>query len=81
MLGWKEAFDFNHDGNIDPIERSIEMDILLDDGREDDECEEWLEDEIEAVGLDRDDLEMMDEDERREVMEEAGLDPDDYDFW
>ncbi len=26
------------------------------------------------------DLEMMDEDERREALEDAGLDPDDYDF-
>ena len=36
--------------------------------------------ELEAEGLDMDDLSMMDYDERREVIEEAGLDPDDYDF-
>ena len=28
---------------------------------------------------DIDDLELMDEDERREALEEAGLDPDDFD--
>ena len=35
--------------------------------------------DLELAGLDSDDLEYMDEDERREVLEEAGLDPDDYD--
>ena len=39
-----------------------------------------LDDELEMAGLDRFDLELMDEDERREVLEDAGLDPDDYDF-
>lgn len=29
--------------------------------------------------LDRDELEMMDEDERREALEDAGYDPDDFD--
>ena len=31
-------------------------------------------------GLDVDELEYMDADERREVLEDAGLDPDEYDF-
>ena len=31
------------------------------------------------AGLDIDELEYMDEDERREALEDAGLDPDDYD--
>ena len=30
--------------------------------------------------LDYDELEYMDPDERREMLEDAGLDPDDYDF-
>ena len=34
-----------------------------------------------AAGLDVDELELMDPDERAEVLEEAGLDPDDYDFY
>ena len=39
--------------------------------------------EIDAMvaGLDVDELELMDPDERAEVLEEAGLDPDDYDFY
>ena len=36
------------------------------------------EDILELYGLDRDELDMMDEDERREALEEVGLDPDDY---
>ena len=33
-----------------------------------------------TAGLDVDELEYMDANERAEVLEEAGLDPDDYDF-
>lgn len=32
------------------------------------------------AGLDYDELEFMDPDERREVLEDAGLDPDGFDF-
>ena len=31
-------------------------------------------------GLDYDELEFMDPDERREVLEDTGLDPDEFDF-
>ena len=44
-----------------------------------DGLEENLEDELETGGLDIDELADMDEDERREALEDAGLDPDDYD--
>lgn len=37
-------------------------------------------DELEIAGLDTMELSMMDEEERREAIENAGLDPDDYDF-
>jgi hypothetical protein len=40
--------------------------------------ESYLCDKLSIFGLDRFDLEMMDEDERREALEDAGLDPDDY---
>ena len=36
--------------------------------------------ELEAAGLDYDELWYMDDYERREAIEEAGLDPDDFDF-
>lgn len=69
-----DLFDFNHDGQMDSLERAIEFEAF----RElisDDEAEE-----IEAAGLDLDELSCMDEDERREALEDAGLDPDDYDL-
>ena len=40
--------------------------------------DEELEDDLLLSGLDKDELDMMDEDERREALEDAGLDPDDY---
>lgn len=39
-----------------------------------------FDDELEMAGLDRDEFEFMDEDDRREALVDAGLDPDDYDF-
>ena len=37
-------------------------------------------DELLQAGIDPEELEYMSADERREVLEDAGLDPDDYDF-
>ena len=48
----------------------------VDEGDEDDD---ELAD-LDMAGLDYDELSMMDEDERRVALEDAGLDPDDYDF-
>ena len=48
---------------------------------EEEEHEEELMDELEMNGIDSVEFEFMDDDERREVLEEAGLDPDDYDFY
>ena len=39
-----------------------------------------MESDLEMAGLDYDELSWMDDDERREALENAGLDPDDYDF-
>ena len=77
-------FDFNHDGELDPMERAMDFmafdEMMKDsDGTSDDEDEDFV-DEIESAGLDYDELSFMDEDERREALEDAGLDPDDYDF-
>ena len=44
--------------------------------REDDEAMS----DLELSGLDADELEFMAPDERREALEEPGLDPDDYDL-
>ena len=66
-------FDRNGDGVLDPIEQGFQLDFLERQMKEDDGI---IEDEND---LDLDDLEDMDEDERREALEEAGYDPDDFD--
>ena len=90
----RDWMDFNGDGEVDSTERFLADEMLCasreehealfgdagDFGEEPDE-EEELEDELMYAGLDRDELEMMDPDEREEALEEAGLDPDDYDFF
>ena len=84
----KPLFDFNKDGKTDCMEWSIGMQMTeigsteedafysTSDDLEDEDDED--EDILELYGLDRDELDMMDEDERREALEDAGLDPDDY---
>ena len=88
----KPLFDFNKDGKTDCMEWSIGMQMTASSSQEefgsteedafystsDDLEDEDDEDILELHGLDRDELDMMDEDERREALEEAGLDPDDY---
>ena len=80
--GVGDVFDFNGDGRLDGAEFGIAMEILSEEDSDEYVDEDEFDDEdddLEAAGLDRFDLEMMDEDERREAMEDAGLDPDDYD--
>lgn len=77
-------FDFNNDGKLDSFERTMDF-MAFDKMVNGSEClsddeDEDLVDEIESAGLDYDELSFMDEDERREALEDAGLDPDDYDF-
>ena len=84
--------DFNRDGEVDDTEEYLGMEMLCSSREEHEalfgdsgcfEGEEDMEDEddeLEMAGLDRMDLELMDEEERREALEDAGLDPDDYDF-
>lgn len=90
----RDIFDFNGDGKIDAFEAEVELQMMAgsreeaialtgddsfytgSDGLEEDD---ELVDELEMAGLDIDELADMDEDERREAIEDAGLDPDDYD--
>ena len=65
-------FAFNRDGILDPAEQAFQLDFLTRE-MEGEVFEENDED------LDLDDLELMDEDERREALEDAGYDPDDFD--
>lgn len=90
----RPLFDFNGDGKVDGFETYVGLQIMAssrqeaialtgDDafytGRDDLEKDDELIDELEMAGLDLDELADMDEDERREAIEDAGLDPDDYD--
>lgn len=70
-------FDFNHDGKLDGFEQAADF-ALLASLAENGGGEEQT--ELEMAGLDPEELEFMDEDERREALEDAGLDPDEYDF-
>ena len=93
MFGpYDDLFDFDHDGKMDGLEVAAEMDYMKRLQSDSDESKDslWLEeeddsftdemDELEEAGLDTMELEMMEEEERREAIEDAGLDPDDYDF-
>ncbi len=80
-----DLFDFDRDGEMSDLERVVELDFLDsmmqeagadDEDTEDDEKRELLGE----VDLDLDELEYMDEEGRREALEEAGFDSDDFDF-
>lgn len=85
MLGkdgrlYDSHFDFDGDGKLSTYEYSVMDDVVF--GHEDTHTseEDELEDDLSLAGLDATELEYMDEDDRREALEDAGLDPDDYDF-
>lgn len=81
-------FDWNDDGKLDSFEQANQFEFeqrmleedSVDDDEDDDEDDDDDDLDLDLAGLYRFDLEMMDEDERREALEDAGLDPGDYDF-
>lgn len=87
-----KMFDFDRDGETSLTEEALGLGIVgafLGAAAEEDEAEaagqeeeeQELEDDLLAMtGYDRFDLEQMDEDERREVLEDAGFDPDEFDL-
>lgn len=81
MFGFDKMFDFNRDGKLDNWERAAQfqfMDKMLSEGSSSSDYDDS--DVFGDAGLDYDELEMMDPEERREALEDAGLDPDEYDF-
>jgi hypothetical protein len=88
MRNW---MDLNGDGEIDGTEMMFAQEMICS-SREEHEAlfgdagdfEEDANDDFETdamlAGLDADELEFMDSDERAEALEEAGLEVDDYDF-
>ena len=79
MFGFDKMFDFNRDGKLDFFERAVQFQFM-DKMINSDETSSFEDDVFAEAGLDYDELEFMDPDERREVLEDAGLDPDDFDF-
>ena len=87
----RPLFDFNSDGKTDFMEWSVGMQMTASSRQEaidltgDDtfypgsDTLEEDDDELDLYGLDRDDLEMMDEEDMRIDLEDAGLEPDNYD--
>ena len=71
-------FDFDGDGKLNTYEYSIMDDIVF--GHDDSISVTVVDVVFCCVGLVGTDLDYMVEDERREAFEDAGLDPDDYDF-
>lgn len=69
-----DMFDFDRNGELDSFERAMEYQFF----------EEMVNDEepteLQAAGIDPEELEYMDSWERRQLLEDAGLDPDEYDF-
>ena len=87
----KDWMDLDGDGKIDSTEKMFAEEMLCtsreehkalfgDAGDFGDDTKEDFEMDAMAAGLDVDELELMDPDDRAEALEEAGLDPDDYDF-
>ncbi len=71
-------FDFNFDGKIDAFEMGLGC-MMLDE-IEKEERREQLESDLLCAGIDPLDFELMDDDEREEILLDNDLDIDDFDF-
>lgn len=69
-----DMFDFNGDGELDAMEKAAEFGAFMS------MMESFREDELKSAELDPYEFDQMDDLQRREALEDAGLDPDDYDF-
>ena len=69
-----DLFDFNNDGKLDSFEKAAQFGAFVE------MVDSVKSDELTSAGLDPQDLSDMGYDERREALEDAGLDPDDYEF-
>lgn len=76
---YDRTYDFNQDGKLDAYVYSVMQDVVFGKNSSGSyDKEEELEDELEMAGIDCYELENMNEDERRETIEDIGQDPDDY---
>lgn len=67
-----DLFDFNDDGKLDALEKGAEFSMFMN------MLDSEKNEELTAAGLNPNDLDDMGYFERREALEDAGLDPDDY---
>ena len=88
MRNW---MDLNGDGEIDGTEMMFAQEMICssreehealfgDAGDFEDDANDDFETDAMLAGLDAEELEFMDSDERAQALEEAGLEADDYDF-
>ena len=66
-----DLFDFNNDGKLDMFEQAADFAAFQ---------QMIKQAEVDESGLDSNELKFMSDDERWEALEDAGLEPDDYDF-
>ena len=78
MSYFSDAFDFNNDGRLDTLESALEFGVFMQ--VMDYEKNENLNENLIDAGLDPEELDNMDYFERREILENAGFDPDDFDL-
>ena len=82
FLGFGGMFDMDGDSALDAGEMIFGL-MMMDDvlTGEDTEESDAEDSELELMtGYSRDDLEFMDDEERAEVFEESGFEPDDFGF-
>ena len=91
FLGFGGLFDLDGDGSLDAGETAFGL-MMMDEALTDEDADDPTEDpddlfaeeedsELELMtGYSRDDLELMDADERAEVLGDAGYEPDDFGF-
>lgn len=69
-----DLFDFNNDGKLDSFEKAAEFSAFMQ------MMDSVKNDELLSAGLDPQELSDMGYFERRETLENAGLDPDEYEL-
>jgi hypothetical protein len=71
-------FDFNRDGKTDAFEMGLAFSAM--EAASEEETAELEDERLNQTGFETSELELMDPQERREILEDSGLDPEDFDF-
>jgi hypothetical protein len=73
-------FDFDRDGELNSTEKAMEFDFLSGGNSSNiSMSDDDLYQDLSFTGITKDEFELMDDDEKREALEDAGIDVDDYD--